>query len=153
MFGEGSSLSGLSAWICGTGPPRLEKVRSLREVKRRGIGAHGPPGGSQGHDAKFLSGGTWPSCGSGIDNWGEGGGDWRESTFCFRIHVTSGFNVFSTVILTRSWWRRTLICNPKPSNPRRYPHTKFQENRTKTVAVTVPPFYLPRWPPWRHQLC
>ena len=56
--------------------------------------------------------------------------------FVFGFTSLPVLTVFSTVILTRSWWRRTLICNPKPSNPRRYPHTKFQENRTKTVAVT-----------------
>ena len=49
--------------------------------------------------------------------------------------------VLTGVFLTRSWWRRTLNFNPKPSNSPRCLHTKFRENRTKTVAVTVPSFF------------
>ena len=74
--------------------------------------------------------------------------------YLFWIHVTSGFNgFFSTVILTRSWWRRMLTNNPKPSNEWYYSDLKIQENRIKTEAVTVPSFYRKRWRPWRHQLC
>ena len=43
--------------------------------------------------------------------------------------------------------------NPKPSHESRYSHAKFQENRIKTVAVTVLPFFRSRWWPWRHHLC
>ena len=75
MSGEGS----LFAWKWGTGPPRFENVRCLFEVNRRGFGAHGPAGGSQGQDAKFSFGGTCPSCGSGIDSCGDAGGDCRTT--------------------------------------------------------------------------
>ena len=55
----------------------------------------------------------------------------KNRHFVFGFTSLPVLTVFSTFILTRSWWRRTLICNPKPSNPRRYPHTKFQENKPK----------------------
>ena len=62
----------------------------------------------------------------------------QESVFCFWFHVTWFLTVFPTVILTGSWWRRKLKCNPKPSHAFGYSNHKFQENRIKTVAVTVP---------------
>ena len=66
-----------------------------------------------------------------------------ESVFGLRIHVTSGFNDFQviTVILTRSWWPTRLTFNPKHSNEVYYSTAKFRENRIKTVAVIVPPFF------------
>ena len=74
---------------------------------------------------------------------------------CFVFDFTSlGFlTVFPTVILTGSWWRRKLKCNPKPSYAFCYSNYKFQENRIKTVAVTVPSCPHTKWPPWRHQIC
>ena len=61
--------------------------------------------------------------------------------------------VFPTVILAWSLWRRTLICNHIPCKLDRYSHTKFQENRIKTAAMAVLPFFWSIWRPWRHQLC
>ena len=71
--------------------------------------------------------------------------------FVFEFTSLPVLTVFSTVISTRSWWRRMLSYNPKRSDSSRYSYTKFQENRIKTVAVTVPPFFRSRWRPWRHQ--
>ena len=69
-----------------------------------------------------------------------------ESTFSFQIpHSFPVLTFFPTVILTGSWCRRTLNYNPIPSYPCRYSHAKFQENRIKTVAVTVLPFFRPIW--------
>ena len=73
-FGCGFDCSSLLSGNCGTGPPRLEKVRCLLCVKRRVSGAHGPAGGSHGHAERFSFGGVWPSCGSGTgDPTGAGG--------------------------------------------------------------------------------
>ena len=67
---------------------------------------------------------------------------------CQIRHFVFGFTslpfltVFLAAILTEGWWSRKLNFNPIPSNVCRYPHVKFQENRIKTVAVTVPSFFL-----------
>ena len=61
----------------------------------------------------------------------------QNRQFVFGFTSLPVLTFFSTVILTGSWWRRTLNYNPIPSNLCRYLHAKFQENRIKTVAVTV----------------
>ena len=70
--------------------------------------------------------------------------------FIFGFTSLSVLMFFSTVILTGSWWRRKLNYNPIPRNVCRHAHVKFQENRIKTVAVTVLAFFRPIWRPWRH---
>ena len=74
----------------------------------------------------------------------------QNKYFVFGFMSLSVLTVFSTIILTGSWWRRTLTHNSITSNPCRYPHAKFQENRSKTVAVTVLPFFRQLWRSWRH---
>ena len=77
----------------------------------------------------------------------------KNRHFVFEFTSLPVLTVFSTVILTRRWWRRLLKCNPKPSKTLEILHTKFEENRMKTVAVTVLPFLASKWRPWRHHLC
>ena len=64
----------------GTGPPRLEKLRSLRDVNARdetagGGWTQGPDGGSQGQAVRFSLAGTWPSNGSGTSESGSETGE------------------------------------------------------------------------------
>ena len=60
---------------------------------------------------------------------------------------------FWPAILTRSWWRRKLKFNTKPSHDFGYLYYEFHENRIKTLTVTVLPWPHTKWLPWRHQLC
>ena len=63
---------------------------------------------------------------------------YKNPCFVFDFTSLDFLTVFPTVNLTGSWWRRKLKCNPKPSYAFYYSYYKFQENRIKTVAVTVP---------------
>ena len=56
---------------------------------------------------------------------------------CWDSHYFRFERVFLTVILTRNWWRSTLIYNTKHRKPLESLETKFQEIRIKTVAVTM----------------
>ena len=78
---------------------------------------------------------------------------YKNPCFVFDFTSLAFLTVFPTVNLTGSWWRRKLKCNPKPSYAFYYSYYKFQENRIKTVAVTVPSCPHTKWPPWRHQIC
>ena len=78
---------------------------------------------------------------------------YKNPCFVFDFTSLDFLTVFPTVIFTGSWWRRKLKCNPKPSYAFCYSNYKFQENRIKTVAVTVPSCPHTKWPPWRHQIC
>ena len=64
----------------------------------------------------------------------------RKGIF-FRFILPSVFMIFQTVILIGSLWRRTLICNPLSKKCWENSHAEFRENRVKTVAVTVLPFF------------
>ena len=67
----------------------------------------------------------------------------QNQHFVFEFTSLPVLTVFSNVSSTGSWWRRKLNYNPTPSNECRYSHVKFQENRSKTVAVTVPSIVVP----------
>ena len=60
-----------------------------------------------------------------------------------RVVLTFTSVEFITVFptLTGSLWRRTLICNPLSKKCWENSHAEFRENRVKTVAVTVLPFF------------
>ena len=48
---------------------------------------------------------------------------------------------FWPAILTWSWWHRKLKFNTKPSHDIFYLHYEFQENRMKTMTMTVLPCF------------
>ena len=75
---------------------------------------------------------------------------YKNPCFVFDFTSLDFLTVFPTVILTGSWWRRKLKCNPKPSYAFCYSNYKFQENRIKTVAVRVRAWRVDFWPVWRH---
>ena len=77
----------------------------------------------------------------------------KNRHFVFRFTSLPVLTIFQPSFSTRSWWRKTLNFKLEPSNSPWYRHTKFQENRIKIVAVTVPLFFRSKWRPWRHQLC
>jgi len=58
--------------------------------------------------------------------------------------IYGGHFVFFTPppISTGSWLDRKVIYNPKPSYEEYYSHTKFQENRIKTVTMTALLFFV-----------
>ena len=78
---------------------------------------------------------------------------WKNSFICKKMTFWRPFCTFWPRISTGSWQRRKLNYNPKPSYEKYYSHTKLQENRIKTVVVTVPSFFWQIWRPWRHKLC
>ena len=62
---------------------------------------------------------------------------------CFVFSFTSLWflTVFQTVISTRSWWRGTLVCNPKQSHqPKKTITTmcQFEENCSEIRTVRLP---------------
>ena len=63
---------------------------------------------------------------------------YKNPCFVFDFTSLEFLTVFSTAIWTGSWWRRLLKWNRKPSFNSIYSNFQFQENRIKTVAVTVP---------------
>ena len=69
-----------------------------------------------------------------------------------KLILAAMFN-FWPAMLTQSWWRRNLKFNTKPSHDFGYLYYEFQENRIKTMTVTVLPWPHTKWLPWRHQLC
>ena len=83
----------------------------------------------------------------------------RKAIFLEKIALFAKNDILAAIlyfwprISTRSWQRRKLNYNPKPSYEKYYSHTKLQENRIKTVVVTVLSFLRQIWRPWRHQLC
>ena len=62
---------------------------------------------------------------------------YKNPCFVFDFTSLDFLTVFPTAILTGSWWRRMLKCNPKPSFNSISSNFQFQENRIKTVAVRV----------------
>ena len=63
---------------------------------------------------------------------------YKNPCFVFDFTTLEFLTFFSTAIWTGSWWRRLLKWNRKPSFNSIYSNFQFQENRIKTVAVTVP---------------
>ena len=61
--------------------------------------------------------------------------DQLESTFSFRFHVTTGFIGFKRSF--RPEVDDVEHINIIPITSPKYTHTKFRENRIKTVVVTV----------------
>ena len=59
---------------------------------------------------------------------------------CFVFSFTSlrFLTVFQTVISTRSWWRGTLVCNPKQTHEPKKTICQFEENCLKITTVSVP---------------
>ena len=59
---------------------------------------------------------------------------------CFVLIFTSlrFLTVFQTVISTRSWWRGTLVCNPKQTHEPKKTICQFEENCLKITTVRVP---------------
>ena len=64
----------------------------------------------------------------------------KNSCFVFNFMSFEFLTVFSTAILTGSWWRGNLKWNSKPSYNSIFSNFQFQENRIKTMAVTVLPW-------------
>ena len=60
--------------------------------------------------------------------------------FCLTVIVETN-RYFGSSVLDKSWWHRMLKFNPEPSIQYSFLFTKFQENWSKTEAVTVPSFF------------
>ena len=78
---------------------------------------------------------------------------WNFSQICKKSEFWRPYWIFWPAILTRSKWRRKLKFGSATSYDYGYLNYEFQENRIKTLTVTVPPWPHTKWLPWRHQLC
>ena len=77
---------------------------------------------------------------------------WKNSFICKKRYFRRPFCIFYPLVLPEVDNIANWVTIPN-LNEEYYSHTKFKENRIKTVALTVLSFFRKRWRPWRHRIC
>ena len=62
----------------------------------------------------------------------------KNMCFVFSFTPIRFLTVFQTVISTRSWWRRTMVSNPKQIHQPKKAICQFEENCLQITTVRVP---------------